>query len=403
LRRRHKGDKIGLSPPIDIMATIKARRQANGAIPYTAIVRKRMEKKIVHREARTFTYRSAAVTWAKHREVELEDPSALIRVQQGAPTLAALIRWYIDNFESVSKWQRSKQAHLEFLERHALGNFNALTLTSAELIDHVRSRRAKGAGPATVANDLIWTGVVLRAAKSVKGLPVRPEIVQEARQACAELRLTGKARKRARRPTSAELEQLRDYFARRDKRARIPMQVVVEFALNSARRESEICRLEWRDNDPRGRTGMVRDAKHPTKKDGNHRRFKYTPEAWAVVQAQPKGSEYILPYDPNSVGTAFTRACQLLGIKDLRFHDLRHEATSRLFERGYQIHEVAQFTLHDSWNELKRYANLRPENLRELAAPAAPGAAPRHSRARAPETSQLDLYADQSTRRDRTH
>lgn len=51
---------------------------------------------------------------------------------------------------------------------------------------------------------------------------------------------------------------------------------------------------------------------------------------------------------------------------DLRFHDLRDEATSRLFERGYQIHEVAQFTLHESWNELKRYTHLRPENVREL-------------------------------------
>jgi hypothetical protein len=101
---------------------------------------------------------------------------------------AELIRWYIDTFETISKWQRSKQAHLELLERHALGKCNALTLTSAALIDHVRSRRAKGAGPATVANDLIWTGVVLRAAKSVRELPVRPEIVQEARNACAELR-----------------------------------------------------------------------------------------------------------------------------------------------------------------------------------------------------------------------
>jgi hypothetical protein len=158
LRRRHKGDKIGLSPPTNIMATIKARRQANGAIRYTAIVRKRVDKQIVHREARTFTHRSAALTWAKHREVALEDPSALIRVQQGAPTLAELIRWYIDNFESVSKWQRSKQAHLEFLERHALGKLNALTLTSAALIDHVRSRRTKGAGPATVANDHLDRG-----------------------------------------------------------------------------------------------------------------------------------------------------------------------------------------------------------------------------------------------------
>jgi integrase len=385
------------------MATIRARRQADGSTRYTAIVRVRRGKTIIYREYKTFALRTAATSWAKHREVALEHPGALTRVNHGTPTLAELIRWYIETFESVSKWQRSKQAHLEFLERHALGQLNSLALTSAELIDHVRSRRAQGAGPATVANDLIWIGVVLRAARNVKGLPVQPEIVQEAREACSELRLTGKARKRTRRPTAAELEQLRDYFARRDKRARIPMQAVVEFALNSARRESEICRLEWRDNDARGRTGMVRDAKHPTKKEGNHRRFKYTPEAWAVVQAQPKDSQYIFPYDPNSVGAAFTRACQLLGIKDLRFHDLRHEATSRLFERGYQIHEVAQFTLHDSRNELKRYANLRPENLRDLAAPAAPRGATRHSRAPLAETSQLDLYADRSIRRDRPH
>src|SRR5580704_411364 len=136
------------------MATIRARKQTDGSTRYTAIVRIRKGKTTVHQEYKTFAHRVAAVTWAKHREVVLEDPSALIRVQHGAPTLAELIRWYIDTFETISKWQRSKQAHLELLERHALGKTNALTLTSAALIDHVRSRRAKGAGPATVANDL---------------------------------------------------------------------------------------------------------------------------------------------------------------------------------------------------------------------------------------------------------
>ncbi len=288
------------------------------------------------------------------------------------------------------------------LERHALGKCNALTLTSAALIDHVRSRRAKGAGPATVANDLIWTGVVLRAAKSVRELPVRPEIVQEARNACAELRLIGKARKRARRPTPEEIEQLRGYFAHRDKRSLIPMLTVMEFALASARRESEICRLEWRDNGERTRTGIVRDAKHPTAKEGNHRRFKYTPEGWALVQAQPRSTEYIFPYEPRSIGAAFTRACHVLGIKDLRFHDLRHEAASRLFERGYQIHEVAQFTLHHSWNELKRYANLKPENVRELMPPAAQDA-PHHSRGAILVPSPVATGGGRSARRDRTH
>ena len=113
-----------------------------------------------------------------HREVELEKPATLRREQQSPVTLAELIRWYIDTFETISKWQRSKQSHLEFLERHEIGKTNVVDLTAATLIGHVLLLRANGAGPATVINDLIWIGVVPRAARSVKDLPVSPEIVQ---------------------------------------------------------------------------------------------------------------------------------------------------------------------------------------------------------------------------------
>jgi integrase len=385
------------------MATIRARKQSDGTTRYTAIVRIRKRRTIIYQEYKTFALRTAAVSWAKHREVELEKPGSLYRAQHGTPTLAELIRWYIDTFETISKWQRSKQTHLEFLERHSIGKANALTLSAAMLIDHVRSRRADGAGPATVINDLVWIGVVLRAAKNVKELPVRPEITQQASGACRELRLISKPRRRARRPTAEELARLREYFASRDRRAQIPMQAIVDFAIASARREAEICRIEWRDNDAAARTGLVRDAKHPTSKDGNHRRFKYTPEAWAIVESQPRTSARVFPYDPKSVGSAFTRACHVLGIEDLRFHDLRHEATSQLFERGYQIHEVAQFTLHESWNELKRYTNLRPESVRELKAPEALAALHSAGRQSIVLPAQPSRAARQSTRRDRPH
>jgi integrase len=348
------------------MPYIKSRKQADGSSRYTAIVRLRRSGKILHQEAKTFAHRSAAERWAKHREVSLEDPSNLVRARQPSTKLSNLIRWYIDSFQHVSRWQRTKQAQLLFLEKHPIGEADALSLESATLIDHIRSRRAKGAGPSTAANDLTWIRVVLRAAKSVKGLSVHPEVVEEARTACRELRLIGKSRRRDRRPTAEELTKLDDYFARRDGRSQIPMRDVMWFAIHSARRESEICRLEWADNHIGGRTGLVRDAKHPRYKEGNHRRFKFTAEAWAIIERQPKTSEYVFPFNPKSICAAFTRACQVLGIEDLRFHDLRHEATSRLFERGYQIHEVAQFTLHESWNELKRYTNLRPENVREI-------------------------------------
>lgn len=366
-------------------------------------MRRRAGKTILHREAKTFTHRSAAMSWARHREVELEKEAISGHKPHAPVSLAECIRWYIDSFEPISRWQRSKQSHLRFLQRHALGKTNALDLSVAALINHARVRRADGAGPATVMNDLIWIGVVLRAAKSVRELPVRPEIAQEARSACAELRLIGKARKRSRRPTAEELSRLRQHFASRDRRAQIPMNAVIDFAIASARREAEICRLQWLDNDAETRTGMVRDAKHPTAREGNHRRFRYTPEAWVLVEAQPRKGRCIFPYDPKSVGAAFTRACKLLGIRDLRFHDLRHEATSRLFERGYQIHEVAQFTLHDSWNELKRYANLKPENVRDIAAPLS--AAPMHDRSRGALIVGLRpaRAANRSARRDRPH
>ena len=230
------------------MAHILARKRDSG-IRYTANVRIKKNGVVVHRESKTFELRAAAEKWARAREVALEDPTALIRVQHGAPSLAELIRWYIDAFEMISKWQRSKQTHLEFLERHPIGESNALLLTTPILVDHVRARRAGGAGPATVANDLTWIGVVLRAAKSVRALPVDPRCVEEARNACRELRLIGKSKKRTRRPTPDELTKLAEFFRARDRRSVIPMGDIVQFAIASARREAEICRLLLSSNE----------------------------------------------------------------------------------------------------------------------------------------------------------
>jgi integrase len=147
------------------------------------------------------------------------------------------------------------------------------------------------------------------------------------------------------------------------------MRPILWFAIYSSRREAEICRILAEDNREDSvvrngviitkRTGLVRDAKHPREKIGNHRRFVYRDEAWRIMQMQPESADgRIFPYDSKSVGARFTRACQIIGIEDLRFHDLRHEATSRLFELGMDIPEVATHTLHSSWTELKRYAQL---------------------------------------------
>jgi len=169
---------------------------------------------------------------------------------------------------------------------------------------------------------------------------------------------------RSRRPTTDELDELTEFFKRRDKRrSNMPMYDIMWFAIYSARRQAEITNLLISDNDEDSQTGAVRDLKHPTERD-RIRRFKYTPEAWEIVCGQNHDDNRVFPFEPRSVGSAFRQACKLLDIHDLHFHDLRHAATSRLFESGYSIVEVQQFTLHDSWGTLSRYTHLRPEGVR---------------------------------------
>jgi integrase len=83
------------------------------------------------------------------------------------------------------------------------------------------------------------------------------------------------------------------------------------------------------------------------------------PEALAIIKSMPRGEPEIFPYSTDAISAAFTRACKILGIEDLRFHDLRHEGISRLFEMGRTIPQVAAVSGHRSWTSLKRYTHIR--------------------------------------------
>jgi integrase len=78
---------------------------------------------------------------------------------------------------------------------------------------------------------------------------------------------------------------------------------------------------------------------------------------------QEKISPRIFPMNSKTVSAYFTRACKLLMIDDLRFHDLRHDGVSRLFERGLSIVEVQHVSLHSNWETLKRYCNTDAGDL----------------------------------------
>jgi integrase len=68
-------------------------------------------------------------------------------------------------------------------------------------------------------------------------------------------------------------------------------------------------------------------------------------------------------YTDYSIRHGWNRLVKRAGIQDLRFHDLRHEAVSRLFEAGLSVPEVALISGHKDYRMLARYTHLKADNL----------------------------------------
>jgi integrase len=213
--------------------------------------------------------------------------------------------------------------------------------------------------PQTCGNYFSHLSNIFTVARPAWGYPLSREAFEDAVTVLKKLGLIRKGLERTRRPTLDELHRLMEHFGRiKDHRpSTIPMQKIVAFALFSTRRQEEITLLRWDDLD--GDRILVRDMKHPGDKIGNNVYCELPPEALAVVQTMPREGERIFPYSTDAISAAFTRACKFLGIQDLRFHDLRHEGISRLFEIGKTVPQAAAVSGHRSWTSLKRYTHIR--------------------------------------------
>lgn len=320
----------------------------------------------MHTEAQTFTKKALAQTWLKRREAELQQARATGVLRQKLFTVGDLLDSYVRQAHGITEWGRTKQGDIKRIRASGLASKDARMLTAADIIEYSKGRRVgDGAGPATVLNDIIWLRQAFLSGAAMFDIAQPVAAVDAAKVELLRTKVIAKPQQRKRRLAATEEKSLLEYLGSRDARAQIPMHDIFQFALLSARRQEEICRLKWSDVDAAKGIGWLDDVKHPTQKKGNRREFRLVKAAIEIIDRQPRTADEVFPYNPRSVGAAFTRACHILDIEGLHFHDLRHEATSRLFEKGYSIQEVAQFTLHESWATLKRYTHLRPENVQE--------------------------------------
>lgn len=327
-------------------------------------------RKAGHTRCETFSSRTAARTWAKRVEAELEQIRAAGVIQVRQKTVADLIDRYVEEVYPRKQWGRSKSASLA-RTRADLGREKVAELTSGRLTAYFAARARDGAGVVSIAGQFSYLLDALKTARGLWQWDVPLQAAQDARLALSKGGLIGKSNSRDRRVSDAELALLKEHFARRP--TAYPMGDLLDFCMATAMRIGEVCRLQWADLNEADRTILVRDRKHPREKFGNNQMVPLLDatgyDALAIVQRQPRGGLRIFPVNENTVSTYVTRAVAAVGLPDLRLHDLRHEAISRLFAAGYQIQEVALVSGHRDWAMLRRYTHVRAADLHRKAQP----------------------------------
>lgn len=142
---------------------------------------------------------------------------------------------------------------------------------------------------------------------------------------------------------------------------------IIGFALETAMRAQEILLATWADLNLESSTLFIPKANTKT---STARHIPLSSMAKSILREQmavrTNNENRIFPSfsDSDHLSKHFRRICHRANIDDLKFHDLRHEATSRFFERGrLSDMEIMKITGHTQYSTLQRYANLRSSDL----------------------------------------
>jgi integrase len=134
---------------------------------------------------------------------------------------------------------------------------------------------------------------------------------------------------------------------------------IARFAIETAMRQGEIIGMTWAMIDLKRRVVHLPDTKNGLARD-----VPLSTAAEQVLAALPRRLDgKVWTYTQDGMRASWRRALKHATITGLTFHDLRHEATSRLFEKGFNPMEVSAITGHKTLQMLKRYTHLRAEDL----------------------------------------
>ena len=300
----------------------------------------------------TFDTKGEAEAWARRAESEMDAGAWQDRSEGDRTALADALERYgleITPRKAPATAQRER-FKIKRMRRCSLAHIALSRLTGRDVADYIREREGQKIKSATVLSELATLSHLYTVARSAWGMPYLINPVPLAKAA------------RPRLPPGRERRLVEDEEARLLAAASPGFGAVIRFALATAMRRGELAGLRWEQVDlaRRGLTLGSAETKNHTA-----RSVPLSPAALEVLRSIPRridGSVFGLSV--NAITLAWKRATRKARIQGLTFHDLRHEAISRLFEdTDLDVMEIRAISGHKTLQMLARYTHLRTHRL----------------------------------------
>lgn len=314
-------------------------------------------------QSKTFDTKTDAQDWAKIVEADMRKGIFQDATDAERTTLGDLIKDFKTEFAPHHYRVRAdkKEAWRFQLARldEALGKYSLAGIDQAAIKSY-RDGRLKGSagrkpvGDSTVRKELYMLSKVLGFAQDEK------EILLPRGNPVDKVRKPQDGTSRDRRLSAEEWTA----FTNECKKSRNPwLWPAVQLAVETAARQGELLSLTWKNIDKKRGLAMLIDPKKI--KNEEPRAVPLSSAAKAVLEGLPRStSGKVLPVERMTLYHAFLYACQRAKVTKFTFHDLRHEALSRLAERGdFSVLEMAEVSGHKTLQMLKRYTHLQAERL----------------------------------------
>lgn len=339
------------------MASILKR----GDFSYQAVIRHRG----FPTQAKTFDTKAEAQKWARMVERDMDRGSWRDTSAADNSTLGDVLRRYLSEVTPAKKGASIEASKIRAILRDSICLHRKSTLSGVELAGW-RDRRLKQVKGSTTNRELAIISHAIEIGRKEWGLNIE--------NPCRLVRRPAGSPPRDRRLSVEEQRFLR--LALKDTKNR-RVGAMTFFAIETAMRRGELLALRWENINPERRTAFLPDTKN-----GEARTVPLSSAALDILRAlEPNARGSVFSLTMEGFKQAYERAvararqlylddCALVEstpdpqfLVDLHFHDLRHEAASRLFERGLNVMEVASITGHKTMQTLKRYTHLRAEEL----------------------------------------